>query len=284
MCYPSRTGNFDFFDLPADVQWQTTNGPTELAITGTALLELPSIVVGPQSQSMVVGSLATFSVSALGTQPLSYQWRLKGLNLTDNSHIGGSRSDTLSITNIIFSDAGGYQVVVTNAYGSITSSVATLTPLCIVAANNNPAGAGNIVGIGVFPAGNTNVLTANPRPGYKFANWTEGAAIVGTNTSLATVLTTNHQFVANYLEANPLHQVTTATLPSGLAALAGGGTYSNGQSFTFSAPTSVTTRRTFTRSASGGATVRSFQVTLTSTKLFPRSIRPISNSSRTMML
>jgi len=165
---------------------------------------------------------------------------LKGVNLTDNSHFGGSRSDTLSITNIIFSDAGGYQVVVTNVYGSITSSVATLTPLCIVAANNNPAGAGNIVGIGVFPAGNTNVLTANPRPGYKFANWTEGAAIVGTNTSLSTVLTTNHQFVANYLEANPLHQVTTATLPSGLAALAGGGTYSNGQSFTFSAPTSVT--------------------------------------------
>jgi hypothetical protein len=240
LTYPSRTGSFDLLTLPADVQWQTSVGATEFAITGTGLLELPSIVTGPQTQSIVVGSPANFSVSALGTQPLGFQWQRNGTNLANSSRISGSQTDSLAISQVLPEDAGAYRVIVTNAFGSATSLAANLTPLCIVAASNNPADAGNIVGIGVFAAGQTNKLTATPRPGYKFSNWTEGAVVISTSPSLTTVLLTNHVFVANYTEANPLHTVTTATLPAGLVSLGGAGTYSNGQSFAFSAPASIT--------------------------------------------
>ena len=58
--------------------------------------------------------------------PLSFQWQFNGNNLADNGHITGSQTNALSITNVQMTDAGNYQVIVTNSYGSITSSVAVL--------------------------------------------------------------------------------------------------------------------------------------------------------------
>ena len=48
-------------------------------------------------------------------------------NLTDNGRITGSLSNVLTITNAQASDEGNYRVIVTNVYGAVTSSVATLT-------------------------------------------------------------------------------------------------------------------------------------------------------------
>jgi endonuclease/exonuclease/phosphatase family metal-dependent hydrolase len=81
----------------------------------------PSIVVQPQSQTNSVGATCLFSVTANGTAPLAYQWRFFGTN------IASATASTYSITNIQTTNAGDYTVVVTNAFGSITSSVATLT-------------------------------------------------------------------------------------------------------------------------------------------------------------
>jgi fibronectin type 3 domain-containing protein len=113
-------------------------------------------------------------------------------------------------------------------------------PVFAVTATNNPAGAGTIDGAGSYFYGQTSTLTAHANFGYSFSNWTEEAAVVGNNPTLSTVTYTNHAFVANYNAANLIHVVTTATLPSGLAAVAGAGTYTNGQTANFSAPVSVT--------------------------------------------
>jgi hypothetical protein len=48
-------------------------------------------------------------------------------NVTDNARISGSLTNILMISNVLVSDAGSYQVVVTNAYGSTNSAVTTLT-------------------------------------------------------------------------------------------------------------------------------------------------------------
>jgi len=85
--------------------------------TGTA----PSINTQPQSQTVAQGGSVTFSVSATGSPSPSYQWLFYGTNLN------GATSLSFSITNVAFADGGPYSVVVTNASGSITSSVATLT-------------------------------------------------------------------------------------------------------------------------------------------------------------
>jgi hypothetical protein len=91
----------------------------------------PSIITQPASQTVLAGSTATFTVSAAGTSPLSYQWRLNGTN------ISGANSNTLILANVQLAQAGSYTVQVTNLYGSATSSNAVLTvnpvPGCVPA-------------------------------------------------------------------------------------------------------------------------------------------------------
>jgi hypothetical protein len=81
----------------------------------------PTITTQPQSRTNLVGSTVSFSVEAAGTGPLSYQWLFGGLG------IPGGTNDTLNLTAIQITDAGGYAAVVANAFGTVTSSVATLT-------------------------------------------------------------------------------------------------------------------------------------------------------------
>jgi len=108
----------------ADGQSATlTNGFRFIAPPGTA----PSIVSQPANQVVGLGQMVKFAVTALGTAPLSFQWQVNGTNLTDNGRITGSQSDLLAVANVFVSNAGNYQVVVTNAYGSTPSAVATLT-------------------------------------------------------------------------------------------------------------------------------------------------------------
>ena len=88
---------------------------------------VPIVLRNPQSQSAVAGINITFVVLATGPLPLNYQWLLNGANLVDIGRDSGSRSNVLAISNVQTSDAGNYQVIVTNSYGSATSAVATLT-------------------------------------------------------------------------------------------------------------------------------------------------------------
>jgi hypothetical protein len=74
----------------------------------------------PQSQIIPPGSNVTFSAVATGEAPLSYQWRL------NENPIMGASDTSYSITNVQFSDAGNYSVIVTNDQDSVTSSPATL--------------------------------------------------------------------------------------------------------------------------------------------------------------
>jgi hypothetical protein len=90
---------------------------------------LPCILVPPASQSILVFSNVLFTVSALGDEPLAYQWQKDGVNLSDDLRISGATTPFLSISNLLVADAGGYRVIVTNASGSVTSAVATLTLL-----------------------------------------------------------------------------------------------------------------------------------------------------------
>jgi hypothetical protein len=81
----------------------------------------PSITSQPQSQVGYLGQSVVFNVSALGDPPLHYQW------LKDVTPIGGATGSSLVLTNLQFTNAGNYSVVVTNSFGSTTSSNAYLT-------------------------------------------------------------------------------------------------------------------------------------------------------------
>lgn len=87
------------------------------ALPGTS----PSISGQPQSQIAGTGESVSFSVVAAGSSPLSYQWFLNGAELVDQ--IGPN----LTIANVTHDDAGTYVVVVSNPYGTATSTDAVLT-------------------------------------------------------------------------------------------------------------------------------------------------------------
>ncbi len=86
----------------------------------------PNITVQPEGQTGAPGGTATFSVTATGTAPLSYQWRKDGSDLTDNARISGATTATLNISNLQASDAGLYTVEVSNPFGARTSLAAAL--------------------------------------------------------------------------------------------------------------------------------------------------------------
>ena len=81
----------------------------------------PSITTQPASETVAVGSAATFSVTASGSGTLSYQWYM------GSAEISGATSSTYTISSVASSDAGSYYVTVSNSAGTTTSSTATLT-------------------------------------------------------------------------------------------------------------------------------------------------------------
>lgn len=81
----------------------------------------PSFSLPPVAVTVDEGQPASFSVSVSGTNPLTYQWRKGG------TAIAGATSSTLSFLRASAADAGTYSIVVTNPFGSITSSGVELT-------------------------------------------------------------------------------------------------------------------------------------------------------------
>ncbi len=81
----------------------------------------PSIIVQPQSQVVAIGSNVSFTVTTSGSAPLCYQW------LNNNTNLAGQNNSTLTLTNIQTNNIGNYQIIVTNAFGSVTSSIASLS-------------------------------------------------------------------------------------------------------------------------------------------------------------
>jgi hypothetical protein len=81
----------------------------------------PMILSGPESQTVLQGGSATFSVSFRATGPVTYQWQF------NDSPIDGATNRTLTVTNAQAANAGNYRLVIDNAQGMAESSAAQLT-------------------------------------------------------------------------------------------------------------------------------------------------------------
>lgn len=82
----------------------------------------PTITTQPANQTVSAGQTATFSVAATGSPTLTYQWSENG---TAISGATGSSYTTPATTSA--NNGSTFSVVVTNPYGNVTSSTATLT-------------------------------------------------------------------------------------------------------------------------------------------------------------
>ncbi len=124
----------------------------------------PVITVQPASQTTLPGATATFTVGAVGSQPLFYRWQQSGTNLAEGGNLSGTTTSTLAISNVSSANAGTYSVLVSNALGSVTSSgavmtVVSLTPPGIAQATLYAFGGGND---GAIPNG----LVCGPNGGF----------------------------------------------------------------------------------------------------------------------
>ena len=172
------------------------------AISAVAITEEiaspPVIGTAPRSQTQPIGGTATFSVVA-GGSPLTYQWR-KG-----TVPIGGATGATYTISPVTVGDAASYDVVVTNAQGSVTSSAATLATVVPLA----PAASGilqNLAGYWRFDetmggtaadtSGQHNSGTLTNFSAATNAHWTAGK--VGGALRFAAGTTGEHVIVPNF--------------------------------------------------------------------------------------
>jgi hypothetical protein len=94
-----------------------------LTLSATPLM----IAQQPVSAAVPAGAAFTNTVVAVGTGPLHYQWYTNGVALVNGGSIKGANTNALIISSVSAANVGAdYYVVVTNLYGSATSSVASL--------------------------------------------------------------------------------------------------------------------------------------------------------------
>ena len=82
-----------------------------------------ALTIQPPYQIFAAGSNISFTVTANGSPPFHHQWQFNG------SNISWATSSLLTLSNAQPTDKGNYDVVLTNYFGSITSSYALLSDL-----------------------------------------------------------------------------------------------------------------------------------------------------------
>jgi invasion protein IalB len=117
---PSNSG-YSFTPASQNVTVNAAN-VTGVNFTDTLSAVAPTITTQPVSRAVTAGQTATFSVVASGTAPFSYQWQKNGVN------ISGATASNYTTPATTTSDSGSsFDVVVSNAAGTVTSSAVTLT-------------------------------------------------------------------------------------------------------------------------------------------------------------
>lgn len=83
----------------------------------------PAVTAQPLSHIVNLGAHVLFNAGATGSPALAYQWLFNGTNISGASNV------LFQIFNVQATNAGFYQVIVSNAFGAGTSSIATLRVL-----------------------------------------------------------------------------------------------------------------------------------------------------------
>ena len=115
-----------------------------------SLIQAPLVLTHPQDQTVQSGENIVFAVAASGTQPVSYQWRLNGVD------VAGAVSSSIEIVDVDPISAGSYSVVISNIVRSVISDTAVLTVNVPLAIHQQPSSITAIPGsVATFTVGAT---------------------------------------------------------------------------------------------------------------------------------
>lgn len=133
--------------------------------------------------SYLVGDSVTLSVVTVGSPAPTYQWRKGGVALT------GKTDAQLVFTALQLSDAGTYDVAVSNAVGTVTSSAVTLVVYQLPVITSQPVARSAIPGQSVTFAA---VATGSPAPTFQWQrNGVDISGATGASYTIASVVQGN---------------------------------------------------------------------------------------------
>src|SRR5258707_617378 len=115
-------------------------GPATSTAATLAVNNATGISSQPVGGSRCAGQSISFNVTASGTGPFNYQWRKGGVN------VSGATNASYTMASVTAGDAGNYDVVVTGACGSATSTAATLAVNSATSITSQPVGGSRCAG------------------------------------------------------------------------------------------------------------------------------------------
>jgi hypothetical protein len=167
--------------------------------------------------------VATFTILANGSEPLNYRWQKNSTNLNEVGHYSGVTTTTLTITSAVATDAASYRCVVTNAYGSTNTGLATLT---VTNVNTPPSITQQPSNHSVFPGGTANfaILASGSDPlSYQWqknqANLSDGGHCLGSTTAALTITGADNSDAASYRCVVTNSSGSTTSSPAALTVL-----------------------------------------------------------------
>ncbi len=158
----------------------------------------PAITSQPTSLTQLAGGNVFFAAFASGSTNLAFQWRKNGTNISNGTGISGTTSNVLSLAGVTTNSSANYTLVVTNLFGSVTSSVASLlvvVPATITASSvtNRTVECGNntnnftLTAVGTAPLSIQWSFNGTPLTGATNASFSITNLSVSTNTVSVTV-------------------------------------------------------------------------------------------------
>ena len=175
-------------------------GSVTSAVAALAVNAPVTLLTQPQAQTLNRGAVLTLAVTASGTQPITYQWRLNGANLPN------ATSATYTVASVQLSDAGNYDVVLNNIVGSVTSTVVPVTVVVAADILTQP------VSQTVLPGSSVTFLVVAEGSGTLSYQWTKnGQNVSGATTATLALsnVTTNDQGAYRVTVRNDRGSVTS---------------------------------------------------------------------------
>ena len=218
----------------ATLLWSSTSMPLQVVSQNVLFAESSpvSIFLQPTNTTVAIGETASFTVSAVSSPDLSYQWRRGGESIAGSSglftdaNLSAFRTWTFQTSHTtqpvtVSDDGAGYSLVASNVFGSATSAVATLTVRARIEASAGAGGSISPSGEVMVPPGSTTNFAITPSVGWNLVDVLVDGVSVGavSNHAFANVLS-NHTIAAQFAQPPAITaQPTNVTVTTGQSAL-----------------------------------------------------------------